>query len=1406
MRRRIIALALAALMSLAMGVTASASVSQAIPITGGVATFDPVNGFMVDQHALFESPPTQYKPGARWWLPEGVNTDDVLRANVKTLYEMGISQIEIVCRGEAAVDARYTPDNLDTSIWGNDTSQEIYSWGSQEWLNDEKVIIQEATKYGMGFSLTSGTNWSNANLPYPYLKPDDPAAGRSLGYAVTAVSPGEDYNSVLARSAVTQPTGTPALVEDELIHRQDLVKVVAIKVDPTNAATITATRAISGTATFASATAIDLTDLVTINGQPAHPDGGTTDPLSFQDAWGQDPSGLNPAPAKPFAVDWTAPDDGYTYWVISFWMQPTGASATPSATHNYAINYIDSVGMQDAIQYYEQYLFNDPDLVAAVKANGKGEMYMDSLEVSSTNGTRFWGSEFLGLFEQGRGYDLTPYLPYIIGNTPTLAGSDGVLEAKVRADLFETMTDTYRDNVLKPLQAYLHTMDMKLRAEITYGVTYEITTPVQYVDYTETESFEFDNNLDSFRVQAGGAHIWGERLSSEMGAVMNSNYVYGQDKFMQIINTQFAAGVTFNVFHGYGADVGGDASYVPNANFWTATQWPGHEGMNANISERWGPRQPAYQHYDDYMAMIARAQMLNQQGIPQVDIGILHTDYNMQNGLSRLQEGGTAPDWTRDNLGFYWQDMALQNNGYTYDYFAPENLNLLAGTGVTMYDNGELLPSRVGYHALIVYQDALSIAAAQQLLTLAQQGMPIIFVDNVIEDPSNSNNVAIPANKLSTNPSGEVVAASRTLSLGESDTDLQALVAQIKTLPNVVYLPNGAGYDPANPYDSATLEALHSLGVYPRTELTNTNKNIFAQLRKDGTTDYVYAYNALSDYDYNDVPMPEAQNGPTTFDMSVDAVGKPYLIDPWTGDITEVGMYTIANGRTTFSVTLQPGETAYFAIDTTDPGAALHAVSSTADKVTLTGGALTMQAEATGNYTTTLSDGTKWQCAINAPADIPLTDWTLMVDSYTNGDKVVTTESEKNGVALGYTTQNVSYETKHTELGPYQLTELKPWKDIPELVNDPANSVGAGVSGVGTYTTTFTLPDTWDPSQQGAYLSIGSLNSNTAQVTVNGVRSVGFDFVSRVHDISSLLKPGENTISIGVSSTLENVLRSLSQQVGVNNAGVNNTFTNRRMYVDPNASATNPWQSYGMVGDVQVVTYGIQTISAEAPTVTLTADKTPVNGWNSSDVTVSATSSDPSYTVHLSAATVGSQSPSDPIVVSTEGTTTISAMATCDCGAASDVATLEVRIDKTAPTVTAAVSGGVLTLTAMDALSGVASSQYSLDGTTWTPYTGPVAVAGPATVRYRATDKAGNVSAAQTINVAGPSASPTVEPSGSVTEGPSAPATPPPGNAQVPSGGSSTASGWPLLAVCLLAVGVALVPARKWFLSRNMTK
>jgi hypothetical protein len=852
----------------------------------------------------------------------------------------------------------------------------------------------------------------------------------------------------------------------------------------------------------------------------------------------------DPTGKAAFSLDWTPPRGTGTWDIYAVWMQATGQSPTPSATTNVTINYIDPAGMQAFIDYYKNHVFNDRELKQAVIANGLGEMYMDSLEISTSNsnGGEFWGSTLMSEFRKRRGYSLEPYLPYIIRtggsarstSFPT-AGSDQVTVNKARNDFFETITEMYIDNVLKPLRAYLHKeMNMKLRAEISYGVNYEITTPAQAVDYVETESLEYGNQLDAQRTLAGAAHAHGLRYSSETGAISGQNYTWPQDRFMQIINTQFAAGVSYTVFHGYSSISGADSH--DSTNPWDGTYWPGHEGMYARFSERWGPRQPESTQYTDYMPMIARTQAVLQQGKAQMDVAFLRTDYAYNNGQPSI-------DNMRHRKAAYFKDLELQDNGYTYDYFAPE---ILERSTVRFSTNDGLIPENVGYQAVVIYQDSIRLESARAIYKLAKKGLPVVVVNGLTETLSSNKNYL------------NAKAAVHTLGNEGTDADLAKVMAQMEKLPNVKQVnadvpqsatspdPSAPDYEQTYYYGkTGVYKALQQLLVRPRAKFAEPNQTILTAMRKTDDTVYLWAYNYMEkrgDYYNNPIDAPTA-----TTTISVDAVGKPYSVNAWTSDIEPLATYQASDGRTSFDVRLAPGETTVVAIDLRNKAAAPVRATNAAKGIVTADGAAILATDS-GKYTVTLADGSKVTKQISVPDDVDLTNsqWTLVLTSWTPGDKVTLTEARE-----GYTTKEVYYETNKTDIN-VGTTPLVAWKDMAFTGQDPAS-----VSGVGTYSTTFSLPRTWNASN-GSYLNIESTGGALAQIWVNGHKITGYDFVAGRVDVSSALNAGNNTVRIQVASSLRNQMRAL----GYPNLPAPSTV----------AGAV---ASYGLQGNVTLETYTV---------------------------------------------------------------------------------------------------------------------------------------------------------------------------------------------------------------------------------------
>ena len=171
-------------------------------------------------------------------------------------------------------------------------------------------------------------------------------------------------------------------------------------------------------------------------------------------------------------------------------------------------------------------------------------------------------------------------------------------------------------------------------------------------------------------------------------------------------------------------------------------------------------------------------------------------------------------------------------------------------------------------------------------------------------------------------------------------------------------------------------------------------------------------------------------------------------------------------------------------------------------------------------------------------------------------------------------------------------------------------------------------------------------------------------------------------------------------------------------------------------------------VDTAAPVVSLAVAGTAgQDGWCSSPVTVRVRAEDEADYLTTVSAQVGDGAwkSADGVrhldtTVSVEGTTTVRGKAEDASGNVSDVVARTVKLDTTKPTATARVDTDARTVTvdATDALSGVASLRYQLDGKgAWTGGELGKAIgvpdALPHTVAYRVTDKAGNTATGSVV-------------------------------------------------------------------------
>ena len=771
-----------------------------------------------------QNPPIEYRPEIRWWLAEGLHTDETLRREIDAAHRLGFGGMEFLAMDEGDVDhARY-------------------GWGAEEWIHDSQIVVEETTKRKMSVSFTSGTNWSNANVPG--IDPDHDAAAKELNFTAEDLAGGAGRQGPLSRIDLDEDRGGSSLPGHRVAPtRQDLVAVIAVPV--------------LSDGTLDAGAVLDLTD--DIEGE---------------------------------SLDWSAPA-GQDWRLFTFWMHGTGQTASPSATVNYTVNYLDLAGVTAVTDYWTDHVLT-PELRAQIAANPRTQMYMDSLELGTWGpGGMFWGRSVADEFRTRRGYDIAPWLPFLVRTTQMMAvrttytyeppEKDRATVEKVRFDYVKTLTDLYIECMLRPFATFLHENGITLRSEISYGLPFELTRPGPEVDGIETESLEFGSQIDGYRLLAGPAHLFDKQYSSETGAT-SRNHMLDHRFYDQIIATQFAAGVTKTVLHGWASPAGAEG----------ATEWPGHEGMWPMFSERFDTRQPGSEFYPLWNDAMGRYQYLLRQGRPRVDVGIIRTDHFTDNtvGMALIDEQGNriadedayGQQWMRNRENHWWRDLGMQDAGWTYEFL---DGSLLLHDDVS-FGEGVVQPGGPGYQALLVYQDALDADVAALLMEWAKEGLPILIVNGASE-------VKL---LLARAYQMHERAAVRTPGLDGRDDELQSILEELTGLSNVAVID-----DP-----SETISALRGLGVTGRAEFTADNTDVLSCLREEGDLLHLYAYHFL--YETGET---------TTVEFALPGTGTVHRIDAWSGEVRRHLGTRIDGDRTIVTVQLAPGETALLTLDRSAP-------------------------------------------------------------------------------------------------------------------------------------------------------------------------------------------------------------------------------------------------------------------------------------------------------------------------------------------------------------------------------------------------------------------------------------------------------------------------------------------------------
>ena len=868
----------------------------------------------------FASPTgNQAKLKARYWMPgawaassqEGL---DEIHRELKEIADAGYGGIELA-------DVRsLTKTEQQTLEEGNENGSYLY--GSKNWQIVLQTVLEAAKENGLQVDLTLSAYWPVASNE---ITPNDDAAAKELTYGIQKLAPGESYSGVISPVSVTNNFD---VIENELQG------VYAAKLESEGT-----TKVIQGM----------------FNSNPVDRVQYTLDADTYENL--TETEAVNKDTAE---ITFTNNTED-TYVLITVYSRGTGQNIDGSYQYMdytdktegtgkscWVVDHLSQDGAEIITNYLDNTLFND-EIKALLKEVG-GYFFEDSLELK---GLTPWSAHMLDEFESNCGYQVSDYLPFVMGLDKSenyqdkqaifiLDKDEDKLVDRLRADYVDTLSDMIIDNRIQTFSNWANeTYGMGYRMQ-AYGGIVDSGKASAYIDIPEGEPLTFTNESDRYRAMAAGRDMGGkELLSNEIGAsfTYGSCYGYPYDDLLATMNKNMAAGVNQNMLHGY------SYAFSPEA------QWPGYHAFGTGTSGPWSSRMPSWVNINNITGYLARTQYVLQQGVQKTDIAIYRQEYN-------------ASIWQKGVTRFYYDDGELAGAGYSYQFFS-RGLFELDSAKVS---GGVLNEAGPGYKAMIIDNaankqsdniDAIPGNVAQSLVEYAQDGLPLVFIGNM---------------------------PSRSLYGEDSDQIVLDAMAQLKEMHNVVCVDS---------YD-AVPAALASLGVTPDAAFSAPAEGVETVHRSDANADYYYFYNDSTDSD-------------ATVQVTLTGEGVPCQLNTWTGEILPLSEYTATEdgylvnvdvaARGTTVIGLASPE--YFGVE-----APAHHVTDATVETSYQDGKLIAKVNENGDYQVNMQDGTAFNGTVSdVPAEVSIDEWNLSVEKWSAGDNsaVNPLDTKKETIEVGTT-------------------------------------------------------------------------------------------------------------------------------------------------------------------------------------------------------------------------------------------------------------------------------------------------------------------------------------------------------------------------------------------------------------------
>ena len=411
------------------------------------------------------------------------------------------------------------------------------------------------------------------------------------------------------------------------------------------------------------------------------------------------------------SLSWTAPTDpaGAQWALITF--------RTAQVTLQQEV--FSAEGTDLLIEGYESYWTPEIfDLIAS--SERPHEIFVDSHSADPWGApTDLWSSNMAQDFQSATGYSVIPDLAALFY---AQYAYDDASDERVRDDFHQVRTELFIENRLKPFQewAQAHNLVLRIQDEDISPTPHPEEAAVAAVAARpEHESLAAREQIDPYRLMASANNMTGNPwFSTECCAVTQSGYMETEQSMLVRMHKSYAGGVNRMVYHVYPYKDGENAGNT----------WPGYSNFTGNSwAGNYGRRNPIYTHVGQWSnTYMSRNSQVMQQGRAKTDVAVYMQKFE---STSPITNGTNGTLWRR-----YWEDLGLQEAGYSYDYLSPALLDL-PNAQVT---DDKLAVDGPDYDVLIIntglkprrHADSRSmpVRVARKILRFARNGLPVVMV------------------------------------------------------------------------------------------------------------------------------------------------------------------------------------------------------------------------------------------------------------------------------------------------------------------------------------------------------------------------------------------------------------------------------------------------------------------------------------------------------------------------------------------------------------------------------------------------------------------------------------------------------------------------------------------------------